>query len=270
MMSLRSINLIPFRTIIEFFTSDDIDMMRALANIGGNIAIFVPFGIFLAYAADRKTLRLPLLWVFMSSATLEIIQYVLALGSSDIDDLLLNFIGGAIGITLFTGFRKVTSSQNQLLAAIIGFLLFTGLLGGFIIRMVEPDLLPFSSSKISYVSENEEVLAGWREDEADLFGELVHGSSNKLTVYPDPNYILTGEQEKADEEYVHVELDEETKVFIRSSRSDQKSIISKYEEVTSFEIVALLETEGLAPTIRVWLADEDPSLAKAVLVSIME
>ena len=84
MSALRSINIIPFNTIIEFMTSENIDMGRALANIGGNIAIFVPLGVFVAYAARNKPLRISFLCLLLTSFAFEVIQYVFALGSSDI------------------------------------------------------------------------------------------------------------------------------------------------------------------------------------------
>ncbi|GJM79889.1 hypothetical protein HMSSN139_23850 [Paenibacillus sp. HMSSN-139] len=52
------------------------------------------------------------LWLLIASLLLEIIQYVLALGSSDIDDVLLNTMGGVIGIGIYRWFRK-KNSLNQ-------------------------------------------------------------------------------------------------------------------------------------------------------------
>lgn len=46
MSALRSINIIPFNTIIEFVTSENIDMGRALANIGGEYCYLCSFGDF--------------------------------------------------------------------------------------------------------------------------------------------------------------------------------------------------------------------------------
>lgn len=270
MPALRSINIIPFNTIIEFFSSENIDMGRALANIGGNIAIFVPLGIFVAYAAHNKPLRISFLCLLLTSFALEVIQYVIALGSSDIDDILLNFAGGAIGVGIYKWFYKSTPSRNQFLMSLIGFLLISGLSGGVVIRMVEPELLSFSTSKVNYVYENNEVMAGWNEAEADLFGDLAAAEGNKITVYMNPKSVRTTEQQETDEEYVQIQINDVTKIFTRTISSDKNTVISKYEEVTSAEISTLLETGDTAPSVRVWLSNENKQVAEAVLISIID
>lgn len=272
MPALRSINMIPFNTIIEFFTSENIDVGRALANIGGNIAIFVPFGVFLAYVAHRRPFHISLLWLLLTSLTLETIQYVFALGSSDIDDILLNFVGGAIGIGMYKWFYKSTPSRNQFLMSLIGFFLVTGLSGGIVIRMVEPELLSFSNSKISYVYENNEVMAGWNEAEADLFGDLAAAETNKITVYMNPKSVRTTEQKETGEEYVHVQLSDATRIFTRTISSDKNTVISKYGEVinSNSDISSLLQTGNTTPTVRIWLLNEDKQVAEAVLISIID
>ncbi|AZK46349.1 VanZ family protein [Paenibacillus lentus] len=270
MPALRSINMIPFNTIIEFFTGENMDMGRALENIGGNIAIFVPFGVFLAYVAHRRPFHIPILWLLFTSFTLEIIQYVLALGSSDIDDILLNFIGGVLGIGIHKWFYKSTTSRNQLLISLIGFFLVTGLSGGIVIRMIEPELLSFSTSKISYVYENNEVMAGWNEAEADLFGDLTAADTNIITVYMNPKSVRTTEQKEISEEYVHIQINDATRLFSRTISSDKNTVISKYEALRSSDISSLLETRDITPTVRVWLLDEDKQVAEAILISIID
>lgn len=270
MPALRSINIIPFNTIIEFFTSENIDMGRALANIGGNIAIFVPLGIFVAYAAHNKPLRISFLCLLLTSFALEVIQYVLALGSSDIDDILLNFAGGAIGVGIYKWFRKTTSSRNQFLMSLIGFFLVTGLLGGAVIKMFAPDLLPFSNAKVEFIYENKEVMAGWDEAKADLVGDLAAVETNKITVYMNPKSVPTTEGKETDDEYVHLQINASTKIFTSHISSDKNTVISKYEEATSSDIAPLLETRDAAPTVRVWLSNEDKQVAEAILISVID
>lgn len=270
MSALRSINIIPFNTIIEFFTSENIEMGRALANIGGNIAIFVPLGIFVAYAARNKPLHVSFLCLLLTSFALEVIQYVFALGSSDIDDILLNCAGGAIGVGVYKWLHKSTSSQNQFLMSLVGFLLAAGLSGGVVIRMVEPELLSLSTSKVEYIYENNEIMAGWNEAEADLFGDLAAAETNKITVYMNPKSVRTTGEKETDEEYVHIQINDATRIFTRYISSDKNTVISKYEEVTSSDISSLLETGDPAPSVRVWLSNEDKQVAEAILISIID
>ncbi|WP_334077631.1 VanZ family protein [Paenibacillus sanfengchensis] len=270
MSALRSINIIPLHTIIEFLTSENMDMGRALANIGGNVAIFVPLGIFVAYAAHNKPLRISLLYLLLTSFALEVIQYVLALGSSDIDDILLNFAGGAIGVGIYKWFRKTTSSRNQFLMSLIGFFLVTGLLGGAAIRMIAPDLLPFSSAKVEFIYENEEVMAGWDEAKADLVGDLAGVETNKITVYMNPKSVRTTGEKETDDEYVHIQINASTQIFASYISSKENTVISKYEEITGSDISSLLETGDPAPSVRVWLSNEDKQVAEAVLISTLK
>ncbi|NWL86116.1 hypothetical protein DMN77_00700 [Paenibacillus sp. 79R4] len=269
MSALRSIHIIPFNTIIEFMTSENIDMGRALANIGGNIAIFVPLGIFVAYAARSKPLRFSFLCLLLTSFAFEVIQYVFALGSSDIDDILLNCAGGAIGVGVYKWLHKSTSSQNQFVMSLVGFLLVAGLSGGVVIRMVEPELLSLTNSKVEYIYENNEIMAGWNEAEAGLFGDLEAAEANQITMYMNPKSVRTTEKE-TDKEYIHIQIDDATKIFTRYISSDKNTVISKYEEVTSSDIAPLLETRDIAPTVRVWLSNEDQQVAEAVLFSVIE
>ena len=61
----------------------------------GNIAFFVPFGVlvFMLLADVRRTVLVGLL----TSVTIEVSQYVFALGYSDVDDLLMNTLGAFLG-----------------------------------------------------------------------------------------------------------------------------------------------------------------------------
>lgn len=100
----RSISLIPFKTIIHYITIQ-ISTRIVLVNIAGNIVSFMPMGFILPLAFD-KLKRFPrvLVTVMASSAVIEIMQYVAGVGVSDIDDLILNTIGGILGYLIYKVF----------------------------------------------------------------------------------------------------------------------------------------------------------------------
>ena len=107
----HSLNLIPFRTIIVFVRlALKGEFMRGFANIAGNICIFAPLGYFLPllFKKFRNPRRVLLLALFLS-CVFEILQYFLRLGSADIDDVLLNFIGAALGFI----FYRIIVSQTK-------------------------------------------------------------------------------------------------------------------------------------------------------------
>ena len=99
----RSINIIPFKTIIKFLSSSyNFDIV--VTNIAGNIAAFVPMGFLLPIVFNRLS-GLFRVFIVCLSATLsiEIFQYVTGAGVSDIDDVLLNVLGGLLGYLIYKG-----------------------------------------------------------------------------------------------------------------------------------------------------------------------
>jgi glycopeptide antibiotics resistance protein len=95
----RSINLIPFYSIREYISgSTAILKAFAFSNVVGNIVIFIPLGIYLPLSKNDKRVITNLLFIFIVSLFVEIIQGLLGIGVSDIDDIILNCLGGWIGI----------------------------------------------------------------------------------------------------------------------------------------------------------------------------
>lgn len=95
----RSINLIPFYSIKEYIFGSYAEVKRfAFSNVGGNIAIFIPLGTYLALFKKDKKVITNLLFIFIVSLFVEIIQGLLGIGASDIDDIILNCFGGLVGI----------------------------------------------------------------------------------------------------------------------------------------------------------------------------
>ncbi|MBB6731366.1 VanZ family protein [Cohnella sp. CBP 2801] len=95
----RSINLIPFHSIKEYIFSNSVTIKKfAFANVGGNIIIFIPLGIYLSLFKKNKRVITNLLFILILSLFIEIIQGLLGIGASDIDDIILNCLGGFVGI----------------------------------------------------------------------------------------------------------------------------------------------------------------------------
>jgi glycopeptide antibiotics resistance protein len=105
----RRANLVPFREIARSLT--DHEPGYGLLNFWGNIVAFVPIGVLgiLAIRRDRRRRRLTWLAVIVGgtafSAVLEISQYGVG-RSADIDDVILNAIGVAIGVALAFAARR--------------------------------------------------------------------------------------------------------------------------------------------------------------------
>lgn len=94
-------NFIPFK---EIFRYSNITDPLFIWNIGGNICLFVPFGFIVADLINLKSgkhsLILSTLITLITSLSVEIIQTFIG-RSFDIDDILLNLVGGIIGYYIF-------------------------------------------------------------------------------------------------------------------------------------------------------------------------
>jgi glycopeptide antibiotics resistance protein len=112
---LQLANFVPLESIstnIQVLSSHD------LINLLGNIAVFMPYGVFLILMSENH--RMSFIGVFTRSLglslCLECLQVVFSIGSFDVDDLILNVSGGLIGYGVFKFYCKFTvvmSGVNQ-------------------------------------------------------------------------------------------------------------------------------------------------------------
>ncbi|WP_246303002.1 VanZ family protein [Paenibacillus plantarum] len=91
----RSINLIPFYSIKEYVLGGSATIRRfAFSNVVGNIIIFIPLGTYLSLFKKDKRVKANLLFICFVSLSVEIAQGLLGIGTSDVDDIILNGLGG--------------------------------------------------------------------------------------------------------------------------------------------------------------------------------
>lgn len=94
-------NLILFQEIQRFWEYREQLGWISFANLVGNVAIFVPYGFFMPWASRYRSFFLTLFYSFGFSLIIEVFQLITKVGSFDVDDLLLNTIGGILGFILF-------------------------------------------------------------------------------------------------------------------------------------------------------------------------
>lgn len=92
------LNLVPFVNLLAYDAKRDL-----LLNLIGNTAMFIPTGIMtpLIYK-NRNGFGKTVLTGFLISLTIEIMQLPFAVRASDVDDLILNTLGCAIGYGILT------------------------------------------------------------------------------------------------------------------------------------------------------------------------
>ncbi|MDD6879143.1 MAG: VanZ family protein [bacterium] len=95
-------NFIPFREILRY----DFGSRLFIKNIIGNVIMFVPYGFFVEYYCKSDKLKSVLWLVFIASLVIETTQ--LAIGRVfDVDDVLLNVIGGVLGYYIYRIINKL-------------------------------------------------------------------------------------------------------------------------------------------------------------------
>lgn len=99
-------NFIPFREMTRYQLSSKL----FFRNVIGNIILFIPFGYLVTDMIMEKAKKchilIPLSITLFTSFIIEIIQMNIG-RSFDIDDIILNFIGGIIGYIIFLFIHKL-------------------------------------------------------------------------------------------------------------------------------------------------------------------
>lgn len=96
-----NLNLIPFCMFADYWeTLQEGDILFTLVNFCGNLAVFLPLGLFPALLWRGETWRRSALVGFGTSLFVEIGQYFV-MRSTDIDDVILNTLGALCGYWLY-------------------------------------------------------------------------------------------------------------------------------------------------------------------------
>lgn len=89
-------NFTPFKEMLRY----NFGSKLFFKNVLGNILLFIPLGFYATYYTKSKNIILPFIIVTISSATIEFTQ--LNIGRTfDIDDILLNVLGGICGYLFY-------------------------------------------------------------------------------------------------------------------------------------------------------------------------
>lgn len=111
-MSEYRYNLILFQEIQRFWNHREQLGWIAYANLVGNVVIFIPYGFFMPMASRYRSFFQTLFYSFGFSLLVELFQLVTKVGSFDVDDLLLNTIGGILGYLLFVICNHIRRGQD--------------------------------------------------------------------------------------------------------------------------------------------------------------
>ena len=108
------INLIPFKSILAGINVyNGIRYTLVDDQIWGNVLIFVPAGIYTMILGKKNSIPKTMLVIFLISLAVEIIQYIFKIGASDIDDIILNCLGGFIGVLIYRLLEKLFKTKEK-------------------------------------------------------------------------------------------------------------------------------------------------------------
>ena len=127
--SMRGINLIPFHY-------DQIAGSRFHFNeVLYNAIVFIPAGFYFSALGKKKYISGIVLSALLS-LSFETLQWIFALGASDITDLITNTIGGAIGAGIFFVAGKMFKGREVKIISILGAVLEILLVGMLLLLMI--------------------------------------------------------------------------------------------------------------------------------------
>lgn len=119
---LRNINLMPFGESVIVNGTVHYD------EIIQNLLAFIPYGLFIHILWEDRSLLIQFIPIICTSLFFEIVQFIFAIGASDITDLITNSLGGIIGVFVAIAISKV-SAKNWIkiinIVSLVGAVLLT-------------------------------------------------------------------------------------------------------------------------------------------------
>lgn len=105
-------NFIPFKEIFRY----DVGSYKFIKNIIGNIIMFIPYGFFASYYLKNRKFGTIAFLTLIVSTTIEFVQMYIG-RVFDIDDIILNLVGGIVGFLLFVGLDAIKSKLPKVFSS---------------------------------------------------------------------------------------------------------------------------------------------------------
>lgn len=103
---IRVINLIPFQ---GSFDENGVILLREIVY---NILLFIPLGIYICMLKSEWSFVKKTLPIIGLTLALEVIQFIFAIGRTDITDIFNNTLGGIIGIGIYALLFKIFQNRT--------------------------------------------------------------------------------------------------------------------------------------------------------------
>lgn len=109
-VSWSSSNFIPFKEIFRY----KVGTKLFFKNVLGNMIMFIPYGFFISYFLKLKKVYSASLMILLTSVTIEVTQLLIG-RVFDVDDIMLNLLGGIIGFAIYYIIYKIKSKLPDFL-----------------------------------------------------------------------------------------------------------------------------------------------------------
>lgn len=121
-------NLVPLTEILRY----DFGTPEFMRQVIGNIILFIPFGLFVTYYTNIKKIGSIFLTTIGVSLVIETVQYFIG-RSFDVDDIILNVIGGILGFLLYIALDAIKKHLPAIFQKDIIYTILSILLVAFIV-----------------------------------------------------------------------------------------------------------------------------------------
>ncbi|MGL4910964.1 MAG: VanZ family protein [Romboutsia sp.] len=253
----RSLNVIPFQTIKDFINLGSENFLWAFSNILGNIAIFMPLGYLLPLLFKKLNNIYKVLSISLClSVTFEILQYTLYLGSADIDDIILNTLGGVIGYGVYILIKKFINKEVKIqqvsillssIAFVVGFSIAKEQFGN-ILGLTKHETISMADEGIPNTDPN-------------LSGTYLSIKDDSLKMYNSPTYKSSQNNDLLNTSIF--KITDDTKFYYRNFEEEKNKTTIKYNPLNKNDISKIEEFS----LISVWKNKSDDIDASVIVFS---
>ncbi len=109
-VSWSTSNFIPFREMFRY----EVFTPKFFKNVLGNVIVFIPYGFYVGYILKKSKFKLIFLLSLVTSLAIEFTQLMIG-RVLDIDDIILNVVGGLLGYLIYKLLDKVKNKLPKII-----------------------------------------------------------------------------------------------------------------------------------------------------------
>lgn len=111
--SLKELEETRAYNFIPFYYEDGHNIELHFSEVINNILIFIPAGVYLCLLFKEMSLWKRAILILAVSLALECAQYILAVGRFDITDIIMNTVGGVVGVGICSIIRVLFRDKDR-------------------------------------------------------------------------------------------------------------------------------------------------------------